>query len=353
MFQLEIIDSNNLNEWYEYFDRLSLKGIYHDPKYVTCFSEHFGGDAQLCIFGNEDIFIYYPYYKRSLEHLPYADDLDFDVSGYFDIISSWYYGGPIVSDPNYHSVESIVNEFCKVFREYCRDNGIVSEFIRFDPIIKNYELFKCLNPQFDRETVYVDLTKREDEIWNEFEKRNRTSIRKAIKSGLSVRRGLNLRDLKNFAEIYLKEMDRKKAAKHYWFDFDFFKKIKETLENSFQVFLVEKDSDTIGGGIVARGYGVAHDFLRASLPEYWKFQPNNLLLFEEIKWCKKVGDTIFDLQGGRSGVFNFKKAFSPLRGKFYVSRIVHLRDVYKMLTEEAKKLGVGGDGFFPEYRVKE
>ena len=91
----------------------------------------------------------------------------------------------------------------------------------------------------------------------------------------------------------------------------------------------------------------------ATLHEYQKYQANNLLLYEAMLFFKKKGVPIFDLQGGREGVYNFKKSFSKNRANFYTAGIVHNRSVYnELIRYKEKYTGSGTFDFFPQYRLK-
>jgi catechol 2,3-dioxygenase-like lactoylglutathione lyase family enzyme len=65
-----------------------------------------------------------------------------------------------------------------------------------------------------------------------------------------------------------------------------------------------------------------------------------------------TGRERFDFQGGRPGVFRFKKGFSTEnRGEFHVARRVHKPQAYDELVDAADAAGVEVDtDYFPQYR---
>lgn len=347
MGEFKILGKNEIGDWYGYYENLAKKGVYHNPDYIRWVSGHFNGEPELLLFIEDNNYIYYPYIKRRIGDLP--DFSDSNYTGYFDIISSWYYGGPLLKKED----DRIIQDFIDRFSRFRKENNIISEFIRYDPNLKNYDVVDDLSPDFNRRTVYVDLTNSEETIWDEFEKRNRTSIRKAEKEGVEIEESTTDTNIEKFTEIYLEEMGRKDADEHYYFDADEFKNILKKLKEKFRLFITRYEGKFVGGGIVMRENGIAHDYLRATLQDYWDYYPNNLLLYEELIWCRQNGDKVFDLQGGRPGVFNFKKAFSPERGEFYISKHVHNKSMYRTLLDEAAKMGIDtSKDFFPEYRAK-
>lgn len=351
-------DEKDLKQWHKYFNKIQSKGVYHDPDYIKFLEQNYYThcEAELFVFGDNDEFIYYPYFRRSLDSLP-VETMKIQLSKYYDIISSWYYGGPILQvRPGSECVKKeLARTFVKEFDAYCKGNNIISEFIRFDPLLQNHTAFhEAIDTKLDRLTIYVNLRKTEEQIWKDFETRNRTCIRKAQHNGIKIRSSENIRDIDVFAEIYLKEMKRKNACKHYFLHKKFFHNLSESLAGRFQLFVCEYHGRTIGGGIVIREGGIAHNYLMATDFDYWKYLPNNKLLFEEIKWSRAQEDVIFDLQGGRPGVFNFKKAFSSDRGKFHVAQLIHDRKFYDELLEASGRQEYSKSiNYFPGYRNPE
>lgn len=340
-------DLDDLDCWYDWYDRLDSPGPYHNPKYIECLTGNLEDErtAELFVFEAEDgSFVYYPYLVRYLEELPFSTQID---SPLCDIVSSWYYGGPLRSET---ADSSVTREFTAEFGEYCRKNQIVSEFVRFDPNCRNDRDFEILEPQFNRETVWVDLTLSQSGLWDQFEKRNRNAIRQAQESGIVVEPTTQTEDLAAFYEIYANAMDAKGASEHYRFSESFFEGL---LDTELSTLLVSRyDDDVIGGSVIVHDETIAHDYLRASNPEYWDMRVNNLLCYGALMHMRETGRETFDFQGGRPGVFNFKKGFSTEnRGEFHIAKRIHAEQAYKKLVEDASDAGIDvSKDYFPRYR---
>jgi len=344
--------------WKSYYDRLNQKGVYHSPEYIKVLEGHYQNDAELFVFGNEDNFIYYPYFKRSLDGLPFSERCDIDLTQYYDLVSSWYYGGPVVClcDPEDKPDGSLLMEFLESFRQYCQRSQIVSEFIRFDPNIKNYLYFQDNLPiKYNRETIYVDLTLSEEDIWAGYKGRCRTAIKKGQQYPVEVAVARPSDFLHEFYIIYDSEMTRKNAPSHYLFSKQFFKDLMNALQEKVVLFAVTYDKKMIGGTIcLIDKSGIAYDYLTATLPDYWEYQVNNLLFHEVILWCRKSGVHTYDFHGGRDSVAFFKASFSSSRRNFYVSQIIHAPGVYDLLVSAMHRYcDEGSTTFFPEYRTKD
>jgi len=341
-------------KWKDYYNRLEKKGVYHSPEYISCLEKHYQDEAELFLFGNEKEFLYYPYFKRRLDKLPFSANCHIKLSEFFDIISSWYYGGPLPSSSRLNG--SIFKEFIKVFSDYSRQKRWVSEFVRFDPNLGNHSYFVELLPvSKNRESVYVDLRQPEDRIWMNMEGRARTAIQKAKKLGVKVHVSNDINDVTKFCKIYDAEMERKMAQSHYFFSQEFILVLFKTLGSKIKLFYTTVDDTFTSGGIFAYEAGEAvHYYLMATDFDYIRYQANNLILHEAMLYFKRKGAKIFDLQGGREGVFNFKKSFSKNRRSFFTCGVIHNLPLYKKLVQyRSDSSDAMRYAFFPEYRIQD
>jgi len=347
-----------LSDWNYYYDVISCKGIYHCPAYIKALESHYECPAELFVFkADKNNFIYYPYFRRSLKKLPFSQFFENNLRNYYDIESSWYYGGPLIQTDGSKSLEEFIESFTTTFSKYCKETKIISEFIRFDPNLKNHLFFKGRLPiTRNRETVYLDLKRSKEEIWNNFEGRTRTAIRKALKLGVKIHFSKKSNsELKKFFQIYSNEMIRKNAPRHYRLRYDFINSLFEYINKQILLVYAEVNGIFISAGLFVYDLERAvHYYLMATLKEYQKYQANNLLLYEAMLYFKNRGVPVFDLQGGREGVYNFKKSFSKDRASFYTAGVVHNRSVYNELARyKDKYVGSDTSDFFPQYRLKE
>lgn len=343
------ITTEDLDDWWRYYERAGAPGPYHRPDYLQLLAgnfEHEDERPEAFVLDTDDGIVYYPYIRRSLESVPFANETEINLSKYDDIVSSWYWGGPFTSRED----DKLCEKFAAAFTQHCQSENIVAGFIRFDPNEQNQERFDCLEPEFNRETVWVDLTKDETTIWEEFEKRNRNAIRQAQESSLEVEVANEHEVYQAFYNIYSNAMDAKEATDHYRFELQFF---VDMLESDLSTLLVARfDDEVVGGAMIVHDDELAHDYLRASDPDYWDMRVNNLLCYEALMHMRNSGRKAFDFQGGRPGVFKFKKSFSPDRRRLHLGKVVHMPEVYTELSGAAESSGIDTDGgYFPEYRV--
>ena len=108
---------------------------------------------------------------------PYLID---DVQ-YYDIVTPYGYGGPFVAEAK--DRPALIAEYREAFSRYCEENRIICEFVRYHPILKNYEDFGGVYTNtFSRHTVGTNLKDFDDPVQSEFSKSARKEVRKAEKA---------------------------------------------------------------------------------------------------------------------------------------------------------------------------
>jgi hypothetical protein len=349
---VSIFRGEDINKAIKYYEKLHDKGIYHHPKYLQVLSgnlEFDGERAEAFVIESDGEFVYYPFISRPLDTIQF--DSTVPLHKYRDIIASWYYGGPLASSG---ATPQLLEKFVSEFESFCIDNNYVSEFIRFDPNIENYKDFFSLNPKFNRKTVWVDLNQSKEGIWDGYEGRNQRAIKQAQDSDLSVEATNNIEDIGDFHTVYSQRMEEMGVTEHYRFNKEFFYDIlTEQLSDYFTLLVAREEEDIVGGFIIAHDAGVGHHYLSASLKDYWDDRINNLLYHNAVLEMHDKNANKFDFQGGREGVFKFKKGFSPHRGEFHISKCIHDGIPYQRLVDEANAAGIStNDGYFPQYRIE-
>ena len=265
---------------------------------------------------------------------------------YFDFATPYGYGGWIIEGVETESL-------FQAYDEWMQMNGIVSEFVRFHPMIKNHE--KCGN-FYDvvqlGEVVHMDLSSREI-IWNNLTSKNRNMIRKAEKNGIKVYSGRFPEIFEQFRLIYNGTMDKDNANEYYYFRPEFYSSVLEDLPQNAQVFWAEKDHQIIAASIMLTANGRMNYHLSGSVREYSHLAPGNLILYEAALWgCAHGCKTLYlggGVGSGEDGLFKFKKAF--YRGelnRFYIGKKVFDQEKYTKLLE--LRNDEFNSKYFPRYR---
>jgi hypothetical protein len=324
--------------------------IFFYPEYAYLFELHGDGKAHCFVYYHSaDDLVIYPFLKRCINELDIASDFPKKI---FDITTPYGYGGFIRS-----SEKVDMTEFHKQFLTYCRTHNIVSEFVRFHPLIKNHLYLPEIETISQwNETVVIDLTVDYDALWKNIGKYHRKKIRKANKLGVKIIEDINFENIDDFCFIYYETMDRNKASNYYYFPKTWINEMVKLLKNKIALFHAVYDNKIIASYIFLYTGNFINSFLGGSLIEM-RLGANHLLFYEVACWAKRLGFKYFQLGGGykiQDGIFGFKASFSPLRAPFYIGKMVHDNDSYQMLCEKTVKRDRGepsDNQFFPAYRT--
>jgi hypothetical protein len=341
---------NNLDQAADVLATMQMDCPYNRPDYMSLLSKHLYRDGWLHVFffRSDNGQVYYPFFKRPLRTI---GRMPKPFHKYHDIIGSWYFGGPMASV--FTDRQRLLDEYMAAFSDICAEQNIVSEFIRFDPGLENHLFSRGYHEvTLNRDTVYIDLAQPYEQIWNRYQGRCRTAVRKAVKSDITISDHVTADRIDAFARIYHSEMERKADSRHYFFSSRFFTDVAAALPDRFKYFFAFHKDRLCGATLVYYTHGIAYDYLMATDVDSWKYQPNNLLLDTAVRWAKSQGIAVFDLMGGRPGVYRFKSSFSDLRRPFFIGKKIHMPGVYAHLaqiTRDLKKETHNPD-FFPVYR---
>lgn len=334
------------DEWNLYLNKLPIhiQDIYYTSEYYKMYEVNGDGIGKIFIYyDNNDNLAIYPFMLREID--------GYDLNNkYYDIETAYGYGGPVINCAD----EKFIKDFEKCFIYYCKKNNIVAEFVRFHPLIKNQNIFKKdIETLHNRITVQLDLTKGIENIWNEdIKSKNRNMIRKAKKNGLSVEESM---DFETFKKIYSSTMNKVDADNYYYFDNNYYESLKEN--NNCILLNVKKDNLVIASAIFMGYREYFHYHLAGSLNEYLKFAPNNLLLWEAIKYAHEKGYKKMHFGGGLTNnigdnLFKFKNSFSKEYADFYIGKRIHNKEIYDYLISKWEDNNNKKAKILLQYRVK-
>lgn len=322
--------------------------IYFEPDYARLYETEDSKAVEYrfeCAYGVvTNLFL-----KREI-HIPLPDGVQ-----YYDITTPYGYGGPII-----HSTtdrDKLIAAYMEDFRKYTQRERIVSEFIRFHPILRNGQDFEeAYNAIYDRKTVGTNLTYA-DVVGAEFSKHKRKDIRKLLRNpDIRYEVDENPASLDDFIEVYYSTMDRDGAGKYYYFKPEYFQMLLEKLNGHVITGKVYLRDRVIAMGVYFRYGKYLHAHLSGTLLKYLDYSPANLLKYALATYGQEKGYELIHYGGGTSaseenGLYKFKREF----GKntvfdFYVAKKVWNAPVYRQLVESVNA-DVNSD-FFPAYRSR-
>ena len=272
---------------------------------------------------------------------------------YYDIITPYGYGGPVIHYTT--DRDKLISAYMEDFFHYTVRENIVSEFVRFHPLLENGIDFKdAYNAIYDRKTVGTNLTY-DDVIGTEFSKHKRKDIKKILKNpDIHYEVDEHPETLDDFVEIYYSTMERDSADDYYFFKRDYFQNMLNGLREHIIVGKVYLRDKLIAMGIYFRYGKYLHAHLSGTLTDFLEYSPAYILKYALAIYGHENGYKIIHYGGGSSraednGLYKFKKDFGKnTQFDFYIAKVIWNRDAYLQIC---KKAGVDiKTDFFPAYR---
>ena len=350
---LDILNREQSLRWIDIIKTFPQYDVNYFPHYTQPFAVYGDGEPYLIYFRSESLRAANVVMRRDI-----ADDDRFQgkiaPETYFDLITPYGYGGWIFEGDL--SVDSI-NILDSVYQQYCTNEGIISEFVRFHPLFGFDRICSSFYEIVDHGPIIcMDLTK-EDVIWENIDRKKRNIIRKAVKQNIAVECGFDESLLTEFQSIYKETMLNARADPYYFFDKDFFKCIFMSLKDNALIFYATKNEEIVAVSLVLLSGDKMNYHLTGSKFAYRSCEPGSLLLYQTAKWGSENGYRTLLLGGGlgssEDSLLRFKKGFN--RNSNYIFTTGHKifnDEIYNQLCKIRHENGVSIDNstFFPEYR---
>ena len=337
----------NRNCYYNCVGGMNYPDIYFEPAYAHLYETE-ENQAVEYRFECQHGIITNLFLKRKI-------DIAVDEKQYYDILTPYGYGGPVIH--SFSDKEKLICSYVAEFQHYAIQNNIVSEFVRFHPIVGNGVDFKfAYNSLYDRKTVGTNLTY-EDVIATEFSKHKRKDIRRILKNpDIHYVIDENPVTLDDFVEIYYSTMDRDRADEYYYFGKEYFQNMLSAFPNHITTCKVFLKDVVIAMGVYFRYGKFLHAHLSGTISQYLAFSPAYILKYALALYGHEKGYEIIHYGGGTSrsldnSLYKFKKDFGKnTEFDFYIAKKVWNQTIYNKLCE-AVNADVKSE-FFPAYRSK-
>ncbi|MBQ7828767.1 MAG: peptidoglycan bridge formation glycyltransferase FemA/FemB family protein [Clostridia bacterium] len=344
---LYVYTTEQSNKWDEIVRSFKSHDVYYLSGYVKAFQVHGDGQPLLFYYEGKDIRGINVVMQRDIAEDTYFGD-KISRGTFFDFITPYGYGGWLIEGEG--NKEPLFEEY----EQWCRTHNVVSEFVRYHPVLNNAEMSK---PFYDvialGKTIAMDLSS-PDIIFQNLTSQNRNKFRKAQKSGINIYRGHYPEIYKIFKEIYNQTMDSDHAKAYYYFGDEFYESIINDLSDEAQIFWAELDGKIIAASIMIAANGYMNYHLSGSLREYQNLAPTNLLIYKAAIWGSLNGYKSLHLGGGvgskEDSLYLFKSGFNRNDTKqFSIGKKIYLNDVYDDLVS-MKNCDVAVN-YFPQYRA--
>ncbi|MEL7608291.1 MAG: GNAT family N-acetyltransferase [Bacillota bacterium] len=296
-----------------------------------------------CKFGE----IYHPFICRVIPGTQEAPE--------YDLITPYGYGGPIVLEAT--DRDALVHAYGRHMDDYCAKNRIVSEFVRFHPLLKNSRDFASLyDVAYNRKTVCMNLLGGPEAFISSLKKNIKHNYHKALKREVTIQIVEQPDHLDDFKQLYSMTMDRNHAQEYYYFADEYFSQMLRTLGPNLLLTLAYYQGTVVGALLCFRWQNrLLHGHLIGTDEKYLSSLGLSVLLYiETALWGSAHGFELFHLGGGLSGdpedtLFQSKSRFLNMEPmEFYTGRKIWNNDRYERLCAQANADMT--QPYFPAYR---
>ncbi|MCM3610479.1 aminoacyltransferase [Planococcus sp. MERTA32b] len=327
---------------------MELVDLYFDEKYGKLYEDLENGICEVYEYDHLLGKVRHMFIKREIPEL---------IGGerYYDITTAYGYGGPLILECHPDNRKDLAKAFYEDFARYCEREKIVSEFIRFHPVLKNAEDFQDMyDVCYMRPTVGTNLRAFDDPVAREFSKTAKKNIRRALGEGVQYQVIENPDNLDAFKEVYYTTMKRKNAAEYYYFGEEYFAGLLDAYGDRILITEASYKKETLGMALTFRHNQYLHTHLSGTYEEYHHFYPAYVMQFAITQWGKNNGYHLLHDGGGLTNdlddsLYMFKKQFGKhTKFPFHIGRKVWDKKIYSALCNR-----IGADmnsDFFPLYR---
>lgn len=322
--------------------------LYFDERYGKLYEEIEKGICKVFEFDHPLGHIRHLFIKREIPIL-------LGPKRYFDIVTPYGYGGPLMTGCAPEHREELASAFMEAFAAYCEAEGVVSEFIRFHPVLGNAQDFeKSYEVRYLRDTAGTSIAAYDNPVEAEFSASARKNIRKALREGVEYRVTLGPHDLKAFRQIYFATMDRNRADSFYYFNDRYFTQLLESFRQQLLLVEVLNKGEVIGMELQFVYNDLIHTHLSGTYEAFHHLSPVYIMQYATVLWAKENGINLIHGGGGRTNspvdnLLRFKQQFARHTSfSFYSGQKIWNEDIYNKLCKEVKIPPT--DEFFPAYR---
>ena len=326
--------------------------IYYLCEYAVSLQLHGDGDPMLLCFEQGTERMCYVVMRKDI-----ADDPRFHgflpAGRFYDLETPYGYGGPLTDAPLSPQAQQT---FMEELNAYCLEQHIVSQFLRFHPLLDNHAVCApMVDTRYLRDTIFMD-TSSPERILSNMDSKNRNMVRKAQRSGVTVREA-PIAEYPAFLELYRQTMGKHNADDYYTFGTPYFDYLSRQLAGNTFLLYAQLEEKPISAAIFFHTNGTMHYHLAGSDAAYRNLAAGNLLLYEAALWGVAHGIQMLHLGGGMTpedSLFGFKKQFNKNgRRSFWVGRSIFNPPAYRELLALRKAADPSFDtenGFMIQYR---
>lgn len=327
-----------------------MKDLFFDQSYGRLYETVEAGKCEVFEFQHKSGTIKHTYIKREIA-------VKIDGETYYDLVTPFMYGGPVISNCSEDDKWELVDEFQRTFEAYCEENNIICEFVRFHPVHSNVlDFVSYYEVDYVGDTVATNLASYRSPAQVEFSASIKSAIRDSLCAGVEYSVSTKPQQLQKFQDFYLNLSNHVNCNGPAYFDEQYFNQCMESFSEYVVIVEVTYKGITIGMSLNFLNDKAIYCHLALTLPEFETLSPGSVLQYGLTLWGKANGYELVHLGGGEPNkeddeLYLYKKQFGRNTSfQQCVGKKVWNPEVYRKVCA-AFEVGVDGD-FFPAYRVK-
>ncbi len=292
---------------------------------------------------------------KAIQSLPFfADIADQFPDPPVDLASPDYNSPIVIADPR--DSAKLLQCYRRSVDEYCRETGVVTEFVRFHPLSESAHLLET-NP--GAELLYIDLRPGYENAFHGYRKGHKSTIKKAAREGAEFRfcNSTDTDALAKVYELYIEAMQRKEAKSVYLHKFEHFQNMARHLGDRLLIL------ESLARGQIAS----ANIFLLGRKHMWFKYSgldqqlrgsgAHTFMLDRAIHWACEQGFEHFMLGGGiepGDSTHASKRGFTHRSACIHHMKKIHNEKAMNLLADAKRaydsRLGLPTrTAYFPSY----
>ena len=337
---------DDVEKYRELLKRVDSYTVYHEPKFLLAEEKAEESPVNIFVYEDGNQIALLPSIKRNIGAI---DGLE-NFSGYYDLKTPHEYSAVLASEQS----AELYAKFFNALDEYCHDENIIFQFIRFNPYRqKDSEVaVQCgYNVTLSNQQTYVDLSDSAENIFASYSSSARRNVRTAIRNNLSCDCVEATADnIKIFQRLYTAAMNRLDAKPFFYFNAEYFSTL--LTDNDFsKLIFVKNDNDVIASTILLLSKNISYYHLGCFDFSKSAYRPMDYLFDKLINISKSYNKKFLHLGGGSTTLKRFKQKFSNLLVNYYVAHKIFDVATYQKICDDYLKIHDGVDkNFMPLYR---
>jgi hypothetical protein len=306
---LTTVDSSNEKIWNNLVLSSAHGTIFHTLEWLRLVEKQTGTELVPCMFyKGSHLVALYPFFIKKQGFIKLA--LSPPPKSYM------LYLGPVIADYDSLKQDKKESTYLHVQEELDKfifgEKGCKYSRIRTAPGLYDSRPLRWSGYSVDPLYTYrIDLTKGIDAIWDQFDRKLRVEINKAVREGITVRTGNN-GDLEFIHDsLYARYLEQGLTAvnyKNYLLDLS-----KQFYPENLKIFVAEYKGERIGGTINLCYKNIMYLWVGIPKIDLPGLSPNDLIQWEAIKWAAANGLQVYEEMdaGDDPRLRYFKSKYNP------------------------------------------